>query len=434
MKVYGKTFSMILATLIISSLCLAPLAFAGESSGKIFADTRYRTSFDGRDFNGDTGMDNTQWLRTRIGMKFQQDDVKAFLQFQYPLTFANAAPPASGNVGGGVHQLYIKYNGFYLDDLAVKAGRFEMNYGDERLIGSVGWSNVGRTFDGLKFHYDNEMLWADYFLTTLTENSVGSPNTNAKDDLFHGVWAELKGLKLNLFYLMQRNTTQIAGGSNWHTGLSRSTLGLHYMNQYGSGLGTLLDFAMQMGTATTFGAPNVETDLSAMLVVAAVWYKFEDMAMSPTIGAGIDMASGDDPTTPENEAFSNLYYTGHKWRGAMDYFINDNPIGGGTNPGLTDIMVKAYVSPWETGKVGLGFHMFSTGEDFASNAPGGGTATALGNEIDLFYMNDYSETLTGEAGVSMFMPSEDWQGASPDNSMWIYIQLSSKFDAFAWGE
>ena len=163
-------------------------------------------------------------------------------------------------------------------------------------------------------------------------------------------------------------------------------------------------------------------DLSGMLIVAALSYTF-DNPLNPKIAAGIDMASGDDPETAEEmEGFNDLYYTGHKWRGHMDYFVD------GMDEGLTDIFFKLSVMPMPGTYLALTFHNFATGQDYASVVDGE-KVTALGNELDIDLKMHLKQNLALSVGMGMFMGAEEWVGADKDNGMWYYLGLTTKFCA-----
>ncbi len=420
---------LLLALLIVPVMSIAEDCEGSCPDGvKLFGDFRYRAEADGRDFNADTDMGTYSSLRARFGVKFKADDMMAFLQMQYPHAMGWNASALGTDNNIDIHQAYLFITNLMLEGLVMQAGRFEMSYGDERLIGPVGWSNVGRTFDGVAFgYYMKDKFWADLFVTKLNERSAGS--VAAKDDLFIGLWGALPSLNnLNFFLLHNRNVG--LAGTDWKTSLSRNTVGIHYKAKYDMGFKTVVDFAYQMGkTYPVPGDDDSSIDIAAMMVLVGAWYKL-DLGMDAWVGAGMDMTTGDDPTTADKmEAFDNMYYTGHKYRGYMDYFVGS---GGPTNSGLTDIFVNfSLKSPapfcYDT-KIKLAFHMFTASQDYASMVDGA-DATAIGNEINIVRSQKLKENLTFDMGLGYFMPAEEFVGADKDASMWMFLQLQTKFDA-----
>jgi hypothetical protein len=49
-----------------------------------------------------------------------------------------------------LHQGYIRYQGERLDWLTATIGRMEATFGGERLVGPVGWTQQGQSFDGVR--------------------------------------------------------------------------------------------------------------------------------------------------------------------------------------------------------------------------------------------------------------------------------------------
>ena len=395
------------------------LAGGGEGEGTTFglkADMRWRLEVDDKDFNTNTDPGEFSFLRTRLAASLSRGDVSTFFQVQHPHQLDwNSSALATDNAVD-VHQAYMKAEHFLHNRLSLKLGRMELKYGDERLVGAVGWSNIGRVFDGLVLRADLDPLKIDAFCTKQVERyTAGSPD-NEPDDHFFGVWAVYKPLMLHLFALQGTAAdTNVLG--DVETNLSRTTAGIHYQNQYESGLGTILDAAYQIGTETAFGTPDVETDLAAWMFLLEVWYQLAG-DMKPTFGAGVDWVSGDDPETAEDENFNNLYYTGHKFRGSMDYFVPTNP------EGLRDIFIKLKGEPVEEVGVKLAVHNFSTSQNYPS-AVDGSMVTAVGNEIDLEATFALKPELKLAAGIGYFIPAEDWKGKGADNGLWGYLTLQT---------
>src|SRR5688572_23702607 len=127
-------------------------------------------SLDFRDFGED--VDNDYFLeriRLRGGYTDQWWSVLAegqvsLVQNDKRFAYANV-PPVRDTVakkGDGpeadiaeLHQAYFTIGNHKKFPLSAKIGRQEMIYGDERLIGAVGWNNIGRTFDAAKMRWQN---------------------------------------------------------------------------------------------------------------------------------------------------------------------------------------------------------------------------------------------------------------------------------------
>lgn len=97
--------------------------------------------------------------------------------------------------------------------VGLQAGRQIFAYGDQRLVGHLDWTNVGRSFDGLRLKYDADWLSSHAWGTVLAEEdsdiagnatSVGRANSDLDDAYFTGFYNTLKfseHLHLDAYYL-----------------------------------------------------------------------------------------------------------------------------------------------------------------------------------------------------------------------------------------
>src|SRR5437879_13905619 len=79
--------------------------------------------------------------------------------------------------GVHLHQGYLLLKNVLVSGLSVKAGRQEIIFGDHRLFGNFGWSQIGNSFDAVRLTHsmpiaDVDLFWARIFET---ENAAGCP-------------------------------------------------------------------------------------------------------------------------------------------------------------------------------------------------------------------------------------------------------------------
>jgi hypothetical protein len=98
----------------------------------------------------------------------------------------------------------------------------------------------------------------------------------------------------------------------------------------------------------------------------------------------------------------------------MDYFL------GSGGPGLNDYMLRGSVTPAKGWKLNGDLHIFQTNQDYTS-VKDGTLTKSLGNEIDLSVAKK-RKAVTFVAGLSLFLPSEDWKGVDADPALWGYLQ------------
>ena len=139
----------------------------GHPGVKINGQVRYRMHADDKDF-GKTGLQLYSELRSRIGITVApQENLDLFVQLQDSRLIGSNSGGLNADANVGLHQGYFKYvigRGW-----SAQAGRFEMSYGNQRLVGAVGWHNVGRTWDGVRINKDSEKWYLDCLARSSTK-------------------------------------------------------------------------------------------------------------------------------------------------------------------------------------------------------------------------------------------------------------------------
>lgn len=377
-------FTALIVTLAMLFGFTAAIAGAIEVNG----DIRYRTFMDNTDFNSDTDAVNWGEMRSRVNLSASNgDNLNFFMQMQDSRTLGDESGAIADNGLFSMHQAYFTYSPCAASSFM--AGKFALGMHNERLIGKVGWSNVGRTFEGFVFNRTFGGMTATFLGTQLNESF--------DVDTDHNVWgANFALAQFDVFGYWDFNENE---DSDW----SRMTVGVYRSHEFGA-----MDYEF-MG-AYQMGSYDSVQDIAAMMVFAEFGYTLQNNARVAFL---MDYTSGDDATTDEVEAFDNLFYTGHKFRGAMDYFVGSN------TEGLMDMAFKFNYPVNDAWGVSAAAHMFSLVEVAE------GADDVLGNELD------FAATYTDGAfkwtnGLSMFM-ADDAMGTDLDNSMWFYSQFTASF-------
>lgn len=112
-------------------------------------DIRVRSEVDMRDFNHRTAANTYTLLRTRLGFEaIPLENVRVFIQARDSRVFGEEPHTLANFRNLDLHQGYVEIKKLFTDELTLRLGRQELAYANERLIGAVGWHNVGRSFDG----------------------------------------------------------------------------------------------------------------------------------------------------------------------------------------------------------------------------------------------------------------------------------------------
>ncbi|OQY28605.1 MAG: hypothetical protein B6244_06770 [Candidatus Cloacimonetes bacterium 4572_55] len=392
-----------------------------EKNLDITGQMRIRHELNDKDFNEDTDSFRNSFLRTRINFRTKfEDKLNVFVQVQDARVFGTESSTlADGSADAlDIHQAYFQINRLFWSWLSMKTGRMEMVYGGQRLIGAVGWHNIGRSFDGSKLTFTFDPVEVDIFSALLYESGQ-APDSADGDQFFGGIYAKthfLEGHTLDFYLLANVDTQENADEDPLST---LGTFGAYYKGKF-SAVDLEAEIAFQGGEDNT-GAEKV--DIAASMITGSVGYTL-DHKLKPRIAIGIDMLSGNDPDKgDEYGCFNTLFATNHKFYGFMDYFLNVPLHTSGA--GLTDMMVKASLHPCKKIMVKADFHMFATSEKVDIN---GSEEDALGTEVDLTLVFKYLKNVKFNLGLSFFSPDEVMKSfRGEDSATWGYCQTVVNF-------
>jgi len=140
------------------------------------------------------------------------------------------------------------------------------------------------------------------------------------------------------------------------------------------------------------------------------------------VAVAVDYASGDDNIADgKAKHYDNLYYTGHKFRGYMDYFVESSMYG------LADLMVHGSLSPLEGWTVRGDLHYFTRATEYVDYR--GEETKDLGVELDLTVTTSRVAGVSLTGGGSVFLPSESFaQTEDPEPGLWGYVMATVDFE------
>jgi len=379
---------------------------------------RHRSEYDAKELAAAGDSSAFHLLRTRLSATARPNEhVSAFIQIQDSRMFGDEDPGRGrGTLDGDanqldVHQAYLGVQIPGISGLSARVGRQEFVYGNQRLVGSVGWSNIGRTFDGAVLKLDNENVAADFFAAQL----VGPDEMPGTQNLF-GLftdWTITGDHSVDVFALLDNDTNELTAGPDAGDGrLTRFTPGLR-LHGSPDAFDYTLEAVYQTGNVAT-ADDAARSSISAYLLGAAAGYS----TGSARFGAGYTRLSGDDnPTDNESQTFNTLFATNHKFYGFMDYFPS---LSG--SAGLTDVELSVAASLSRAVRVKLGAHHFAT----AVSSPG--VSSTLGQEIDVSATYLGLDAFQITAGASMFVPGDILETTlGSDATYWLYLTFMVSF-------
>jgi hypothetical protein len=370
--------------------------------------------------------DNFTLLRTRIGLTAALNpSVKAFVQLQDSRVFGQTATtltPATNTFD--LHQGYVELSSALGETpVALRAGRQEIIIGNERLVGAVGWHNVGRSFDAARVTLGGgkTALSGGAFLATVHEGNATYGHLNGLeldgDHWFTGVFGGSKRVEAYALYDHNAHERRYAD-------INRATVGGRLQAPAVGPFFGSLEGAYQTGSQKAqVGEGIIEQDIRAYFAGARAGVQTGVQAL-PSLGLGVDYLSGGRTgLDTEYRAFNTLYATNHRYYGYMDLFLN--PAARTRERGLVDAVVNARAAFGPTRTLEIDLHRFS----LANTA--GLDDGLIGWELDFTYPFRIADAGRFALGYSLFRggPVAPSLGLGADGkvSHWGFIQAAVPF-------
>ena len=412
-----------------------PFEEVGLSLG---GQVRLRAEIDDRDFNGDTNPDGAVSSRVRLQVEAKPSDgLVGFVQIQDVRILGEETNTLADVDADGLdlHQGYLRVEGVGVDGLSIQMGRQEVSFGEQRLIGAVGWTQNARSLDGLLVKHTYEGgHWVSPFAFILDENDA------------------IQGTVRQLSPFADEGRDEDAYLVGIHSRLALADALVAEPHVYGRRVGTTESDLYTLGVYAHGGTGSViynatfdyqlgdqaGDDVRAFLAVGHVGVKVDSIQAT----VGYEYLSGDsDLEDGDVEAFDTLLATNHKFYGEMDYFL---ALPAHTAQlGLQDVVGKLRWKAADATQVAADVHWFRTAEDDPARFGG---EDDLGIEIDVWLIHKWDEHLGLRLGYSAFLPGDAMErrfealdaaatpeGEEPviadhgDVAHWFYAQADLKF-------
>ena len=353
------------------------------------------------------GPDEFTSMRVRLGLEAVVDaNLTVFAQLQDVRLWGEETHPLFDYRADNLdlHQGYIRYRGGRLDWLTATIGRMEATFGGERLIGPIGWTQQGQSFDGVRAdaaHGRGNVAVIAYRIGEETATSV------AADSELYGTYATLRDVgpgSLDVYWLYDR--TEGAVETDQHT------LGSRYAFTVAGDIEGRVEGTLQRGTRNA-------VDVDAHMFGVRLGKGLLDGRASVTLW--YDYLSGDDAASAATEVFQTLFATNHKFYGLADVFLDLPAHTAGS--GLQDMAVKLSWRPTDAIGLGADVHSFRAAKQRALSG------SHFGEEIDLTVSHCYSSYLTATGGFSYVFQDDPLLevGRLQGDLRWFYLMLSASF-------
>jgi hypothetical protein len=198
--------------------------------------------------------------------------------------------------------------------VAVRLGRQELAFGEQRLVGHVSWLNAARTFDGAKVTFRTPAFSVDAFGASVVRIMDGAFDKSGAGNRFAGAYATTTKVipKASVEpYLFWRRDVNLRTETATFGALEQTTVGARFAGRLPARLDYGVEMAMQRGSLGT-------DDVKAW---AGHWQMRESLPGKTAVRltGEYNYASGDkNPTDGVRGTFDQLYPTPHDKYGLAD--------------------------------------------------------------------------------------------------------------------
>jgi hypothetical protein len=355
-------------------------------------------------------------------------EARPWLRFSAQLQDSQAPAyrrPVPSNVANtfDLRLAYVEF-GAAREGWALRFGRQEFSFGEERLVGAANWGNTGRAFDGFRLSYKTASARLDWFATSPVVPLNGGfdrPRTNNKFHGFHGSIEDLVPQStLEPFFFIKTNT-QVRGELGDLGDLDVYTPGLRWVGKLPYRFDYNVEMAFQWGHAAGDG---IRAWAGHWLLGYSPW-KHE---RAPRLVTEYNFGSGDpNPSDGRRQTFDQLFPTNHGKYGTTDRLSWRN---------MRSAMAGLEWKPDPAWRVNLEYHSFWLADrrDALYSEPGvalfrnpAASTSRVGSEINLLAFWRVSSHIRLAAGFSHFFPgrflteSGRATGVTAPYGMWSYF-------------
>ncbi len=356
--------------------------------------------------------------RTRLNAGFITEKLNFYLSFQDVRVWGDVPQLNNADKNGiGIHQAWGEV--LINENFSLKLGRQEIVYDDHRIMGSVGWAQQARSHDAALIKYNDEKIKFNlgFAFNQDAENVTGTTLTTPRTyKSIQYAWLHKDWQHFQASFLFLNNGMQfidVADSDNNETRYSQ-TVGSHLKYKLGA-VGLISNGYYQ------FGKDVANNDLSAYLLALEANYK---PSQPWTLTLGAELQSGNDngsPSDGDNNAFTPLYGTNHKFNGFMDYFYVGNHAN---NIGLWDMYAKAKLALNQKSNLAFALHNFGSPSEIAPNV-----SRQLGIELDLVYSYTLDKNIAFSGGYSHLLAAEGMEAiknnfdGNTNNWGWVMVTI-----------
>ncbi len=375
------------------------LRFSGE----------YRARVEGFTGGGFADNDDAYFLnRFRINMQikpaawlkfnFQGQDSRVFGKNQKP-----AAPPFQDTMD--LRLAYVEIGDSEKKTFGLRAGRQELVFGEQRLVGHLNWTNTSRSFDAVRATVRGNGYRLDAFASSVVSAVDGEFNRalRTKADNFHGLYGGIEKLVPKAVvepYLFWRVTRGLRSEGLTPGNRDFKTVGFRWVGKLPAQFDYGTEIAGQTGSLST---DSIGAWAGHWVLGYTAKSKFK-----PRFIAEYNYASGDEnPTDGKRGTFDQLYPTGHDKYGLADQVgwrnIHQLRAGVEVKPSAKWTIVPNYHNYWLASATDS---LYAASGAAIARKIDGTAGTHVGQELDISTVYALNKQMQIGAGFAHLFPGE----------------------------
>ena len=217
-----------------------------------------------------------------------------------------------------LRQGYLEYHNED-NNLRLYAGRKELRFGNERVVGISDWTNVSRTFDGFFGHFGDstDKNSVDVFSTSVVNIHPTSLDTHGAGLTFHGVYGNIGSwIPQTLLqpFVLVKAFPRVRSQQGIYGSEVETTFGAEAEGRLPAGFDYDILGDLQRGSYSN-------DSIHAGAGIVKVAHLFDSLPWKPRLGGEYDYATGNPHQDPNRiSTYDQLYPSNHNAFGLSDLF------------------------------------------------------------------------------------------------------------------
>ena len=388
----------------------------------------YRARFEGYtggSFKADT-TDSYMLSRLKLNLTIKPTSWLTFFGEGYDaraIAKSPALPPFQNT--WDIRQAYVELGGSEKQMFGLRAGRQEINFGEQRLIGGLNWANGARTFDAVRGSYHMKGFRADVFTASVVNQTDGTWDHHLQGNNLSGVYTVFDKLVANATiepYLLWRTQPRVKNEVGVLANVNEKITGVRWVGKLPQGF--------DYGAEVVDEAGYLGTDQIRAWATHFVIGRTTKMLWTPRVFAEFNFASGDKNSKDGiRGTFDQLYPTGHDKYGLSDQVgwrnMKDFRTGLETKPRKNLTASVVYNDLYLASRFDA---MYNAGGAALFRSAAGTAGTHIGQELDVIAMWTIAKPLQAGGGFGHLFPGDFLKNVTPGKAYnFPYVMFTYKF-------